>query len=71
MLSGGVSVAERTRLQGVVDAFVWSTGAAASISSGLIVNAAGYTALGITGLGIVLLLAALVLGRRTRLVPAA
>ena len=71
LLSGGVSSAERTRLQGIVDAFVWSTAAAASISSGLIVNAAGYTALGITGLGIVLLLGALVLGRRSRLAPAA
>jgi predicted MFS family arabinose efflux permease len=70
MLSGGVSVAERTRLQGVTDAFIWSTGAVASVSSGLIAQAAGYAALGITGLGIVGLLLAVVLGRRGRLAPA-
>jgi MFS family permease len=70
MLSGGVSVTERTRLQGIIDAFVWSTGAAASVSSGLIVNAAGYTALGITGLGVVVLLVATVLIRRRGLATA-
>jgi MFS family permease len=70
MLSGGVSSAERTRLQGVIDAFVWSTGGAASVSSGLIVSAAGYTALGITGLGVVMLLAAMVIGRRRGLATA-
>jgi hypothetical protein len=70
MLSGGVSVAERTRLQGVTDAFIWSTGAVASISSGLIAQAAGYAALGITGLGIVGLLTVVILGRRGRLAPA-
>jgi MFS family permease len=70
MLSGGVTGAERTRLQGVIDAFVWSTGAAASVSSGLIVNAAGYAALGITGLGVVALLVAMVMARRRGLVVA-
>jgi MFS family permease len=70
MLSGGVSVAERTRLQGVTDAFIWSTGAVASISSGLIAQAAGYAALGITGVGIVGLLTVVILGRRGRLAPA-
>jgi MFS family permease len=70
MLSGGVSVAERTRLQGVTDAFIWSTGAVASVSSGLLAQAAGYASLGITGVGIAALLAAVVLGRRGRLAPA-
>jgi predicted MFS family arabinose efflux permease len=64
MLSGGVSVAERTRLQGLTDAFVWSTAAVASLSSGLIAAVAGYTALGISGVGLVLLLLSIVLTRR-------
>ncbi|HUR01662.1 MAG TPA: MFS transporter [Nonomuraea sp.] len=71
MLSGGVSLAERTRLQGLTDAFVWSTGAVASMSSGIVASVAGYTALGIGGLGLVILLAFVVLSGRQRLVMAA
>jgi len=70
MLSGGVSLAERTRLQGVTDAFVWSTGAVASMSSGIVAAVAGYTALGIGGLGLVILLTFVVLGGRQRLAAA-
>jgi MFS family permease len=64
MLSGGVSLAERTRIQGLTDAFVWSTGAVASLSSGLVAAVAGYTALGIAGVGVVILMVSVVLGRR-------
>jgi MFS family permease len=53
MLSGGVSLAERTRVQGVTDALIWSTAAIASLGSGALVGAWGYAALGILGAVIV------------------
>lgn len=49
MLSGGVSLTERTRVQGLSDAFIWSTAAVASLGSGVLVAAAGYASLGILG----------------------
>jgi MFS family permease len=71
LLTHGLSLAERTRLQGLTDAFVWSTGAVASMSSGIVASVAGYTALGIGGLGLVMLLAFVVWGGRQRLVAPA
>ena len=38
MLSGGVSLAERTRVQGLADALIWSTAAIASLGSGVVVG---------------------------------
>jgi len=70
MLTGGVSLAEGARLQGLTDAFVWSTAAVASVSSGLVAAAAGYAALGIVGVGIVALLVWVVGGRRRALASA-
>lgn len=49
MLSGGLSLAERTRLQGVTDTLIWSTAAVASLGSGVLIGAAGYAALGVVG----------------------
>jgi MFS family permease len=49
MLSGGVSLSERTRIQGVTDALIWSTAAIASLGSGALVGAWGYAALGVIG----------------------
>jgi MFS family permease len=49
MLSGGVSLAERTRVQGIADALIWSTAAVASLGSGVLIDAAGYAGLGIAG----------------------
>jgi MFS family permease len=51
MLSQHLEIHERTRVQGVADALIWSSAAAASLGSGLIMAAAGYTALGILGAG--------------------
>ena len=53
MLSDHLELHERTRVQGVADAMIWSAAAAASLGSGLIVAAAGYAALGVLGLGLV------------------
>lgn len=54
MLSEQLELHERTRVQGVADAMIWSSAAAASIGSGLIMAAVGYTALGVLGAGAVL-----------------
>jgi predicted MFS family arabinose efflux permease len=64
LLTGAVSLAERARVQGVSDALIWSTSAAASIGSGLVVGAWGFAALGMLGAMIVALVgAALLWGR--------
>ncbi len=55
MLSQNVELHERTRVQGVSDALIWSASAAASLGSGLIVAAVGYTALGILGAGLIVI----------------
>ena len=49
MLSGGVSLAERARVQGVADALIWSTAALASLGSGVLLASLGYASLGILG----------------------
>jgi predicted MFS family arabinose efflux permease len=69
MLSQSVEVHERTRVQGVADAMIWSASAAASLGSGLIMAAVGYTALGILGAGLVIL--PVIVLRRQRLAATA
>jgi len=55
LLSEHLEIHERTRVQGIADALIWSSAAAASLGSGLIMAVAGYTALGILGAGAVLI----------------
>ncbi len=55
LLSEHLAVHERTRVQGFADALIWSSAAAASLGSGVIMAGAGYTALGILGTGLVLI----------------
>ncbi|HEX2884281.1 MAG TPA: MFS transporter [Candidatus Limnocylindria bacterium] len=55
LLTRGLTLAERTRVQGTVDGLVWGSAAVAGFSSGLIVQAWSYTTLGF--LGLVLLIA--------------
>ena len=64
LLSSGVSLAERARVQGVADAVIWSTSALASLGSGIVVAAAGYTMLGLLGVAIVIGPTVLLLSRR-------
>jgi MFS family permease len=64
MLTHGMAIAERTRLQGLTDALIWSSAAAASLGSGVVVAVAGFTALGILGAAIVVIPAWLVVTRR-------
>jgi len=49
LLAQHLELHERTRVQGVADALIWSSAAAASLGSGLIMATVGYTALGILG----------------------
>jgi MFS family permease len=58
MLTGGVSITERTKLQGAADALIWSTAAIASLGSGILLESLGYASLGILGAVLVGLVAA-------------
>jgi MFS family permease len=55
LLSDNLELHERTRIQGTADALIWSTAAAASLGSGLIMAAVGYTWLGILGAAVVVI----------------
>ena len=66
MLTGGVSIAERTKVQGVADALIWSTAAIASLGSGVLLESLGYASLGIGGAVLIGLVAgAFLLGGRS------
>jgi MFS family permease len=67
ILTHGLEVTERTRLQGLTDALIWSSSAAASIGSGVVVAVAGFTTLGILGAAMVVIPAWLVIARRRAL----
>ena len=64
MLTTGLTLGERTRVQGVADGLIWTSAALASLSSGLIVAGASYTALGLLGVALLMPPAALLLARR-------
>jgi len=65
LLTHGLSLAERTRVQGLTDALIWSSAAAASLGSGVVVAAASYAALGLLGAAFVAVPALLVIARRS------
>jgi MFS family permease len=54
LLSSGVELRERARVQGAADAIIWTTSAMASLGSGAVVAAAGFSTLGLIGVAIVL-----------------
>jgi MFS family permease len=64
LLSSSVDVADRTRVQGAADAVIWTTSAMASLGSGAVVAAAGFSTLGILGAAIVLAPVWMLLSRR-------
>src|SRR4051794_34412966 len=70
LLSGGVSIVERTRIQGIADGLIWSTAAIASLGSGVLVASAGYATLGILGAALVTIPAWILTVRRTNLASA-
>ena len=67
-VTGGLSLKERTRLQGWTDSLIWSSAAAASLGSGLVVAWAGFAALGVLGAAMVVVPAWVVIARRGHLV---
>lgn len=64
LLTHGLSLAERTRIQGLTDGLIWSSAAAASLGSGVVVAAAGFATLGLLGAALVVVPTLLVIGRR-------
>jgi MFS family permease len=64
LLSGSLEIHERTRIQGVADAMIWSSAAAASLGSGFVMVVVGYTALGILGAVAVLIPVAVLVAHR-------
>jgi MFS family permease len=64
LLTQGLALAERTRLQGLTDGLIWSSAAAASLGSGVVVAAASYATLGLLGAAMVVVPAILVVGRQ-------
>jgi MFS family permease len=67
LLTTGLGLAERTRLQGFTDALIWSSAAAASLTSGIVLATAGYATLGLIGAAMVIVPAWLLLSRRAAL----
>lgn len=65
LLTHGLSLAERTRLQGLTDGLIWTSAAAASLGSGVVVAAASYATLGLLGAALVVVPAMLVFARRS------
>ena len=64
MVTRGLGLAERTRVQGVADGLVWTSAAFASLSSGIVVAQASYAALGLVALALLAVPAGLLLARR-------
>jgi MFS family permease len=69
LLTTGLTLEERTRLQGVTEALIWSSAAAASLGSGVVVAAASYAALGLLGAALVIGPIVIVLARRSAVSP--
>jgi MFS family permease len=63
-LAHGLAPGQGTRLEGATDALVWSSAAAASIGSGLIVAAAGFVTLALLGAAVALVGAVTLASRR-------
>lgn len=70
LLTQGVDVADRTRVQGLADSLIWSSAAVASLGSGVVLAFASFTALGLLGGALVVLPLWLVLSRRRTIAAA-
>jgi MFS family permease len=71
LLSASVALSERTRVQGIADAVIWTTSAVASLGSGAVVAAAGFSTLGLLGVALVLAPVWLLVNRRQAIAAAA
>jgi MFS family permease len=70
LLTQGVDVADRTRVQGLADSLIWSSAAVASLGSGVVLAFASFTALGLLGGALVVLPLWVVLSRRRTIAAA-
>ena len=70
LLTRGLALAERTRVQGLADGMIWSSAAVASLVSGVVVAGTSYTALGFLGLALVVPPAVLLFLRRSAVAAA-
>ena len=71
LVTVGLSLAERTRVQGIADALTWGTAAFASLSSGLVVAYGSYTVLGFVGVALTAIPAVFLVLQGPRIRPAA
>lgn len=71
LLTTGLSLAERTRVQGMTDGLIWSSAAVASIGSGIVLDFAGFAILGLLGAALVVAPMLLVIARRSAVSGAA
>lgn len=67
LLSSGIPLRERSRLQGVTDSLIWSAAALASATSGLVLASLGYDALCLIGALLLAIPSAVMLGNRRSL----
>jgi MFS family permease len=65
LLTHGLSLPERTRLQGLTDSLIWSSAAVASLGSGFVLAYAGFAILGLMGAALVIGPMLLVIARRS------
>ncbi len=65
LLTTGLSLVERTRIQGLTDGLIWSSAVAASLGSGLVVAFASFAMLGLLGAAFVVVPFMLILARRS------
>jgi len=65
LLTTGLSLAERTRVQGLTDGLIWSSAAVASLGSGVVLEYAGFAILGLMGAALVVVPMMLVIARRS------
>ena len=65
LLTHGLSLPERTRLQGLTDSLIWSSAAVASIGSGFVLAYAGFAILGLLGAALIVGPMLLVVARRS------
>jgi MFS family permease len=65
LLTTGLSLAERTRIQGLTDGLIWSSAAAASLGSGVVVAFASFATLGLLGAAFVVVPFMLIVARRS------
>ena len=65
LLTIGLTLAERTRIQGLTDGLIWSSAAAASLGSGVVVAFASFATLGLVGAALVVVPFMLILARRS------